>query len=458
MERKFGIRDKIGYMFGDFGNDFTFIFASSFLMIFYTKVLGISGAAVGTLFLVARFIDAVTDVTMGRIVDRSKATKQGKFKPWILRMSGPVALASFLMYQTSMISASMSVKVVYMYVTYILWGSIFYTSINIPYGSMASAITSITEERTMLSTFRNVGATLASLVIGVLTPLFIYTRDDSGAQIVRGGSTFTIVAGIFSICALICYLICYKLTTERVRIDQSQYKVSLLKSLKGLVKNRALLSIIGAAIFLLFAQLLIMSMNNYVFPDYYNDAQGIVLMNFINPILVLIVVSPLTLFLSKKYGKKELASVGMFFSAIVYLILFLIKASNMYVFLILSSVGYMGLGVFNTVIWANITDVIDDQEVKSDQREDGTVYAVYSFARKIGQALAGGVGGWTLSIIGYDSLANVQTGDVLEKLYNASTLIPSICFLIVGLILFFLYPLSKDKVLENCELLKQKHK
>ena len=110
----------------------------------------------------------------------------------------------------------------------------------------------------------------------VLTPLFIYTRDDSGAQIVRGGSTFTIVAGIFSICALICYLICYKLTTERVRIDQSQYKVSLLKSLKGLVKNRALLSIIGAAIFLLLAQLLIMSMNNYVFPDY-NDAQGIVI-------------------------------------------------------------------------------------------------------------------------------------------------------------------------------------
>ena len=94
MERKFGIRDKIGYMFGDFGNDFTFILLVLFNDL-YTKVLGISGAAVGTLFLVARFIDAVTDVTMGRIVDRSKATKQGKFKPWILRMSGPVALASF---------------------------------------------------------------------------------------------------------------------------------------------------------------------------------------------------------------------------------------------------------------------------------------------------------------------------------------------------------------------------
>lgn len=457
MERKFGLRDKIGYMFGDFGNDFTFIFASSFLMIFYTKVLGISGATVGTLFLVARFIDAVTDITMGRIVDGSKPSKTGKFKPWILRMSGPVALASFLMYQTSMASASMSIKVIYMYVTYTLWGSIFYTSINIPYGSMASAITSVAEERTALSTFRSIGATLAGMFIGVLTPIFIYTRDSSGAQIVRGGSTFTIVAGVFSVCAVICYVICYKLTVERVKSDESQLKVSLLKSLKGLAKNRALLSIIAAAIFLLLAQLLTMSMNNYVFPDYYNNAQGIVLMNFINPILMLVLVSPVSLIFSKKYGKKELASVGMFFSAIVYLLLFLIKPSNMYVFLVLTSVGYMGLGIFNTVIWANITDVIDDQEVKSGQREDGTIYAVYSFARKIGQALAGGVGGWTLSIIGYDSLAKVQSGEVLQKLYNSSTLIPAVCFFVVGLILFFVYPLSKEKVLENYNLLNQKH-
>ncbi|HHA4816100.1 TPA: MFS transporter [Enterococcus faecium] len=457
MERKFGLRDKIGYMFGDFGNDFTFIFASSFLMIFYTKVLGISGATVGTLFLVARFIDAVTDITMGRIVDGSKPSKTGKFKPWILRMSGPVALASFLMYQTSMASASMSIKVIYMYVTYILWGSIFYTSINIPYGSMASAITSVAEERTALSTFRSIGATLAGMFIGVLTPIFIYTRDSSGAQIVRGGSTFTIVAGVFSVCAVICYVICYKLTVERVKSDESQLKVSLLKSLKGLAKNRALLSIIAAAIFLLLAQFLTTSMNNYVFPDYYNNAQGIVLMNFINPILILVLVSPVSLIFSKKYGKKELASVGMFFSAIVYLLLFLIKPSNMYVFLVLTSVGYMGLGIFNTVIWANITDVIDDQEVKSGQREDGTIYAVYSFARKIGQALAGGVGGWTLSIIGYDSLAKVQSGEVLQKLYNSSTLIPAVCFFVVGLILFFVYPLSKEKVLENYNLLNQKH-
>ena len=100
--RDFGRRDKIGYMFGDFGNDFTFIFASSFLMVFYTKVLGISGGMVGTLFLVARFVDAFTDVTMGRIVDAAPPARDGKFRCWIRRMCGPVALSSFLMYQTAM--------------------------------------------------------------------------------------------------------------------------------------------------------------------------------------------------------------------------------------------------------------------------------------------------------------------------------------------------------------------
>ena len=95
--RPFGLRDKVGYMFGDFGNDFTFLFASTFLMIFYTKVLGIDMKLVGTLLLVARCIDAFTDIAMGQIVDRVKPGKNGRFRPWILRMCGPVAISSFLM-------------------------------------------------------------------------------------------------------------------------------------------------------------------------------------------------------------------------------------------------------------------------------------------------------------------------------------------------------------------------
>ncbi|MFW7344313.1 MFS transporter, partial [Pollutimonas sp. H1-120] len=85
--------------------------------------------------------------------------------------------------------------------------------------------------------------------------------------------------------------------------------------------------------------------------------------------------------------------------AVIYGLLFLLRPQNVQLYIAMSAVGYIGLAVFNTVIWANITDVIDDQEVRSGKREDGTVYAVYSFARKVGQAFAGGVGGWTLSII-----------------------------------------------------------
>lgn len=454
--RPFGMRDKVGYMFGDFGNDFTFIFASSFLMVFYTKVLGISGGMVGTLFLVARFVDAFTDVTMGRIVDAAKPGRDGKFRCWIRRMCGPVALASFLMYQTAVASAPMGWKIFYMYVTYLLWGSIFYTSINIPYGSMASAITADPNERTALSTFRSIGAALAGLVIGVVTPLFIYTRDAAGNQIVRGGITFTVVAAVFSVGAIICYLICYRLVTERVPVEEGAKRHTLSETFGAIAKSRALLGIIGAAIFLLLGQLLINTMNNYLYPDYFGNAAGISLFTVLSTVEMLAVIAPLSVPLSKKYGKKESAVAGMLLSGVVFTVMFLLHLKNMWVFLALSMIGYLGLGFFNTVIWANITDVIDEQEVVTGEREDGTVYAVYSFARKVGQALAGGIGGWALEFIGYESAEAVQTKSVLEGIYGAATIAPAAGFFLVALILWFVYPLDKRQVEKNVAILRAK--
>ena len=456
--RPFGMRDKIGYMFGDFGNDFTFIFASSFLMVFYTKVLGISGAMVGTLFLLARVVDAFTDITMGRIVDSMKPARDGRFRCWVRKMCGPVAIASFLMYQSAMAGAPMALKVVYMYVTYLLWGSVFYTSINIPYGSMASAITDKPDERTALSTFRTVGATLAGLIIGTVTPLLIYTKDADGNQIVRGGSTFTIIAGVFALCAVLCYVICYKLTTERVKVepDPDAKKVTLGQTFAAIFRSRALLGIIGAAIFLLLSQLLIQAMNNYLYTEYFGSAGAISIMTILNTVLMLVVVAPLSVPISRRFGKKEASTVGALLAGTVFLLLFFLKVKNVAVYIVLANIGMLGLGFFNTVIWANITDVIDDQEVKTGQREDGTVYAVYSFARKLGQALAGGAGGWALSIIGYDQLAKVQTEAVINGLYTTSTLIPAVCFFIVALFLWFIYPLGKKNVEANVEELKRR--
>ena len=129
--KPFGVRDKVGYMFGNVANDFTFTFASMFLTVFYTDVLKINAGLVGTMFLLARVLDAFTDTLMGRIADKVKSGKGGKFKPWLLRMCGPVALASFLMYQTGMASAPLGLRIAYMFSTYLLWGSVCFSDMNI---------------------------------------------------------------------------------------------------------------------------------------------------------------------------------------------------------------------------------------------------------------------------------------------------------------------------------------
>lgn len=457
--KPFGLKDKLGYMFGDFGNNMTFTFASSFLMIFYTEVLSIPGAAVGTLFLVSRIVDAFTDVAMGRLVDKVKGTKDGKFKPWIKWVAGPIALASFLMYQSSMAGASMGMKMIYMYVTYILWGSIFYTAINIPYGSMASAVSANPDERTQLSVFRGVGATVAGMLIGTLSPMFIYTTDAAGNQMVRGGSTFTILAGVFSVIAIICYLICYNWTTERVRIEQTTTEnVSLTKSMSNLLRSRSLLSIMAASIFLLLVMILIQSMNNYIFPFYYGSSAGVSMVNFLMPLVTLLIAMPLASKLTTKFGKKEVSAVVMFVAAAVYGILYFLRPENIYVFMAGVIIAFMAVGIFNAVVWACVTDVIDALEIETGNREDGTVYAVNSFARKVGQALAGGAAGWALTFIGYDAGAGgQQTPEVLAGIFDISTLIPALGFLFTGLILAFWYPLSKKKTKENQEILNEKN-
>ncbi len=456
--RPFGLRDKIGYMFGDFGNDFTFIFASLFLMVFYTKVLGIRAELVGVLFVVARLVDAFTDITMGRIVDKMKPRKDGRFKPWIRWASGPVALASFLMYQSGLANASMTVKIVYMFATYILWGSICYTAVNIPYGSMASVISDDSEDRAALSTFRSMGASLASLVIGVVAPLLVYSTDANGNEIVDGGR-MTLIAGIFSVAAIICYGICYFFTTERVQIETKEQgeRVGIVETLKRLISDRALLGIILAAILLLLASLLTQAMNQYVFIDYFKDKTGISVMTAVG-IIPTFILAPFVLPITRKFGKKEASAAGCLLAGASSIVLYFLHVESMWAFIWISVLGYIGFGFFNLVIWSIITDVIDNQEVKTGEREDGTIYAIYSFARKVGQAAAGGLGGFALAMTGFDESVQVQSQKVVDGIYNVATLYPGILYIAVGLTLIFIYPLSKKKVNENVAILKAKRK
>lgn len=446
----FGMRDKLGYMFGDFGNDFTFILSSSFMLKFYTDVMGISAAVVGLLMMAARFIDAFTDVTMGQIVDRSKPTKDGKFKPWIRRMCGPVAIASFLIYQSGFANMPYGFKVFWMAATYILWGSIFYTSINIPYGSMASAVSADPKDRADLSTWRTIGATLAGLVIGVGTPMFAYEVVDGNT--VLSGSRMTFIAGVFGVFAIICYLLCFKLVRERVEVPANNAKLNIGKLLGSLVTNRSLLGIIAAAIALLLAMLTMQGMAGYVFPNYYGNATAQSMSSLAGTAAMLVICAPFASKLSAKYGKKELSVVSCVAAAVVYLVCLIVHPSNAFVYVGFFTVAYIGLGFFNTVIWAMITDVIDDAEVKNGVREDGTIYSVYSFARKLGQALSAGLTGSLLTMIGYSN-ATAFDPEVTERIFMLSCIAPIIGFTLVAVFLIVIYPLNKKRVEENVAVL-----
>ena len=454
--KPFGFKDKIGYMFGDFGNDLTFLLSSSFLLKFYTDVMDVDAYVVGIIMMIARFVDAFTDVAMGRICDKSKMTPAGKFKPWIRRMCGPVAIVSFLMYQSSLSGLPKPAKIAYLFITYILWGSVFYTSINIPYGSMASAISENPDDRQSLSTFRTMGGVLAGAIIMAVVPLIIYNKENGNEVI--SGAKFTLVAGICSVLAIICYLLCYHLTTERVRpeISQEQLKKNNIgKMLSNAFKNRALISIIVATIFMLISQLTIQQMANYVFPNYYGNAKiqslSVVMMGG-GMIIAAVIAKPL----AKKFGKAEISVASNMVAGIVCVLLYFIRPQNVWVYVALQFLCWFGLGIFSMVVWALITDVIDYSEIKNGIREDGSVYALYSFARKLGQALTSGLSGTLLSMIGYKK-STAFDKNVVEGIFDISTLLPAISFILLALILWFWYPLKKKLVDENVEFLRQKH-
>lgn len=454
QDKPFGIKDKLGYLFGDFGNDFMFIFANMYFMIFYTKVLGVSVAMVGTCFLVARCIDAFTDIAIGRIIDKSKPTKHGKFRSWIMRVAGPVALMNFLMYQHSLANASMTIKIGVMFATYILWGSIFYTAINIPYGSMSSVMTGDTKERASLSTWRTLGASFAGIIIGALTPQLIYSADAAGNQIIDP-QRFTVVVGVFSIAAFICYMLCFILTTERIKpeIKENQQSLSLIDTFKSLTTNKAMISMVVVSIVLIFSTLMGQTVNTYLCIDYFNNVNALSTLSIIS-LPIYLVVGALAAKLADKFGKKEVSMIGLMIAGGIFLVAYFMHIKNAYTFIAIYAAATLGTCIFSMLSWAFITDIIDYNELKTGERNDATIYGVYSFTRKLGQAVAGAVTGYALTLIGYDSLAATQVESVKTGIYALSTLFPAACYILAGLLLMITYPLTKKVVQENVAKLR----
>jgi len=324
------------------------------------------------------------------------------------------------------------------FVTYIVWGTL-YSTVNIPYGSMASVITDKPEERTSLSTWRTAGSMLGSLIINAGAPLIVLVDNKLDAN------RMFMAACIFGVLSICCYIGCYRLSTERIAMpENAQENVNLKKTLKGLMKNKPLLWILVASLLFMTNNMFIGTVNVYLFKDYFRSAAALSVFGFAQTAATFAAM-PLIKPLVSRYGKKEISSFGLLLSAIAYFALFFLKDLSGMQFVAIATVGLFGVAFFNTVVWAFVTDVIDYHELVTGLREDGTVYSIYSFARKVGQAIAGGLGGFAIGAIGYNAANAVQSESTLNGIHTLGTLVPAIIYLLILVVMFFLYPLTKKR-------------
>ncbi len=352
--KSFNMGDKIGYAFGDFGCATFFAFVSSYLMVFYTDVLGISAAAVGTLFIVARFWDAINDPIMGVLLDKAEATRHGKFRPYVVRFGVPMVIVGILAF-TAIPGLPDNMKLPYAYVTYILYGML-YTAVNIPYGSLASVMTNDSDERTALSTFRNLGSMLANVLVMILVPKIIFNAQ--GEVTAEGFITCAVILAIIS---TISFFFNFRLTRERIVHKVNNNKKSIGQTIALLFKNRAFIGVAIASFLMLGGSLALSSLNVYIFKDYFKEP-GLTAFGGMIGMLASIIVIPFAGAIVRKLGKKESAVLGSAFAACMYTVMLFIPNLSVMLFLVLSFLEGLVSGLVNTIICALVSDVIDYQE------------------------------------------------------------------------------------------------
>lgn len=431
--RPFGVKDEIGYVFGDMAGSFVNLFVDAYFLIFCTSVLGISAGWMGTLFLVARLWDAINDPIMGSFPDRWMIGKSGdKFKPWIKIFMIPLALSGVLCF----LNVPLEGIALHAYVAfaYVLYG-MSYTGTSMPFGAMASVVSDDPIQRSKLSRARSIGGTIVGIVGLSIVPVVCF---DKQSNILPG--RFTLIAVVFGVLSIISYFVLLNLTQERIRQNvEKAEKFNYGKVLKATVHNRPL---IGVMVATLGSMLFITGSNqvrSYIFKEYYarTDVMSIISLATI-PILV--ICFPLVPKLVAKFGKKATLMAAIISSTIFSVIPIVMEIKNVYVYSALVVLGTIGQTVFTMLIWALVTDCLDYSEWKFHERSDGSMYSLYTFSRKIGSTIASTGVSFGLAAIGFVSGSNVvQTAEAVNGIYFLVNIIPVVtCILeLVGVGLIF---------------------
>jgi GPH family glycoside/pentoside/hexuronide:cation symporter len=396
---------------------------------------------------------------MGGLVDVLAPARDGRYRPWRRRMTIPVALLAIACFAPFVRNWPLGWAMTWMGGSYLLYGLAF-SAINIPYGSMASVISPNPLHRSTLSVFRALFAMIGGALV-ISLAYFVYATDPASGQQVLSPVRMPIAAIACGTLAVVLHLACYYTSVERVstpHVPRSE-QPSFTAVLAAMARNRSLLAIIFASLLLVIAVGILQGLQSYLWLDYFRDGR-LQLWGGLALLLPALMLAPFATRLGARYGKREVAAVGMLVGAASCFLGWGLRLHNPWWFLLISLFGGVGVGMFNLLVWAMITDVIDYQELHTGHRDNGTVYATYSWARKLGTALAGGLTGWLLALIGYRSSHGVhveQNAATIRGIYAGMTLLPGLFFLAMGLALILWYPLGRQQVLDNAAELSVRH-
>lgn len=444
-QNKLKLSEKISYACGDAASNVIWAALGAFAMMYYTDVAHVSAAAIGTIMLISRFLDGVSDLLMGLVVDRTKS-KFGKARPWLLRIAIPFAIATVLMF--SVPDFSDKGKLIYIFVTYNLVMTM-YTMINLPYGSLSTLMTADSYERSILNIFRQIFAQITSLVITAATlPL---------VNVFGGGSrAWSLVYGIFGAAAAVLFLICFAGTKETVGVEAKKRETIPVKTaLLALIKNKCWIisMLLGTGTCLFY--MAISTINSYFCVQVLHNESlvGTVNAAYIAPMIVFFfLMAPIV----KKIGKKNTNLAGWAIILLSYVPL-LFGMENTVLVIGTSVIRGIGYACVMGVQFAIIGDSVEYGEWKTGVRSEGLVFSAQSFGCKVGMGLGSALIGVLLDWGKYDGTLDVQPDSaitVIKALYVGMPVIVAI----LQMLLMIPYTAEKEYDIMNKELEERRMK
>jgi len=434
MEHRLGVGGKIAYGIGDLGSNFAWTFVSSFALIYYTNVVGIGAAAVGTLILLARILDGFTDILIGNLIDKTR-TKMGKARPWLFWSAFPLVVSLILIFNVPAGLFGMG-KLVYIFITYTLMSAFFYTASNISYNALVALITDVPKDRVVMGSLRFIFVAVAGIVIATLTMKLvdIFGTGQKGWMMVS-----LLYGALFLLFTMITVFGVREIDVDGKGSDNEaavKNTVSLGSSILMLLKNR------------FFIILLFIYIANYIYAGisagigiYYASyvlgdpaLLGVLSIATMLPMIIGLVVSPK---LTGKFGMQNACIYGMIVSIIGGIIMVL-SGNNLPVLLAGLSIRWLGSTPLTASMYALVAESSEYSKIKFGKKIDGMIFSCTSVGIKVGTGLGTAAIGWLLALGRYNGMVEIQPDSAITMISWIYRLAPLLTSAVLIALLMFL--------------------